>query len=230
MQGGTDESGMGSFARACTDARCGGAGRSRGHPAARLAAAPTEDTVGDRTSHAFASPHSAARRRDCGPGFRPARKKRDEKGFVAAFELRGRLIGTIRLVPFGSGLAASESLPCLPAGQGDRHDAWEVGRLVLEEGYRCGPEALKRCLFLTLVHLVRTVRIANMYATCTPLLARLYRRFGFSVVARDAYMGEDGSYWLIHGTVPDVLVGLANDPAERELARGLLNDWRAAEV
>lgn len=142
----------------------------------------------------------------------------------------GRPVGTIRLVPYGLGLAPSEDLPCLPSEPADLASAWEVGRLVLEESYRCGPEALKRCLFLTLAHLVRTVPIANLFATCSPLLARLYRRFGFAVVAPDAVRTEEGAYWLIHGRVPDVLLGLAGSAEEERVARQLLIPWRAGAV
>lgn len=133
-------------------------------------------------------------------------------------------------MPYGLGLALSEDLPFLPREPADRVHAWEVGRLVLDESYRCGPEALKRCLFLTLAHLVQTVPIANLYATCSPLLARLYRRFGFAVVAADAVRTEEGAYWLIHGRVPDVLLGLAGNGDEERLARQLLMTWRASAV
>ena len=43
------------------------------------------------------------------PGFASREKKRDESGFVGAFALDGRYIGTIRLIPLGLGLA-----PCEP--------------------------------------------------------------------------------------------------------------------
>ena len=100
--------------------------------------------------------------------------------------------------------------------------AWEVGRLVLAPEYRTGPEALKRCLFLTLAHLVDTLQIENLYATCTPVLSRLYRRFGFSVLVKDACQGEGGSYSLIHGDVPTVFRALAGSDRERELAESRL--------
>lgn len=96
--------------------------------------------------------------------------------------------------------------------------SWEVGRLVLAPQYRAGPEALKRCLFLTLVYLVRTTDIQNIFASCTPLLGRLYRRFGFSVLVKDACEGSEESYSLIHGSVPVVLRALASTDQERDLA------------
>lgn len=117
------------------------------------------------------------------------------------------------------GLAPCEALlerqSLLPA---DCYQAsWEVGRLVLAPQFRSGPEALKRCLFLTLLYLVRTRDIRNLFATCTPLLSRLYRRFAFSVVVKDACGGPE-PFSLIHGRVPAVLLALAGTPAERLLA------------
>jgi hypothetical protein len=100
--------------------------------------------------------------------------------------------------------------------------AWEVGRLVLAPEYRAGPEALKRCLFLTLAHLVDTVQIENLFATCTPILGRLYRRFGFSVMVKDACTGPEGAYSLIHGDVSTVFRALAGNEQERELAERCL--------
>lgn len=103
-----------------------------------------------------------------------------------------------------------------------RHGSWEVGRLVLAPRYRSGPDALKRCLFLTLVHLIENTDVENLFASCTPLLSRLYRRFGFNVVVKDASREQGETYSLIHGTVPDVLRALAGTPEERRLAEDIL--------
>jgi hypothetical protein len=135
----------------------------------------------------------------------------------------GQTIGTIRLIPMTVGLAPCEKLL-------DRHEvpwelrqeSWEVGRLVLGQRYRSGPESLKRCLFLTLVHLIEHTNVENLFASCTPLLSRLYRRFGFDVLVKDASCDGQGSYHLIHGTVPEVLRALAGTGAERELAEDIL--------
>lgn len=96
--------------------------------------------------------------------------------------------------------------------------SWEVGRLVLAPEYRSGPEALKRCLFLTLLYLVRTRDIKNLFATCNPVLGRLYRRFGFSAIVKNASEEPSGSFSLIHGPVPAVLLALAGSDTERSLA------------
>lgn len=96
--------------------------------------------------------------------------------------------------------------------------SWEVGRLVLGPQYRSGPEALKRCLFLALLYLVRNTNIENLFATCSPVLGRLYRRCGFSVLVKNACEGGSDNYSLIHGNVSTVLRALAGTDAERELA------------
>lgn len=100
--------------------------------------------------------------------------------------------------------------------------SWEVGRLVLDARYRSGPEALRRCLFLTLMHLVQTTNIKNVFAVCTPLLSRLYRRFGCSVVVKDVCDGPQESLSLIHGKVATVLLALSADDTDRTLALGRL--------
>ena len=89
---------------------------------------------------------------------------------------------------------------------------------MLAPQYRAGPEALKRCLFLTLLYLVRTTEITNIFASCTPLLSRLYRRFGFSVLMKDVCREGDESFCLIHGATPTVLRALAGTEAEKMLA------------
>ena len=104
--------------------------------------------------------------------------------------------------------------------------AWEVGRLVLAPEFRAGPDHLKRCLFLTLEHLVDTTDIANLFASCTPVLGRLYRRFGFTVLAKDACSSPEGSYSLIHGAVPTVFRALAGNDAERDTVERRLGRLR----
>ena len=143
---------------------------------------------------------------------------------MGGFLWRGDYIGTIRLLPMNQGLAPCEAFldphgipPAL------RTSAWEVGRLVVGSRWRSGPEALKRCLYLTLVYLIEHTDVENLFASCNPVLGRLYRRFGFAVAARDVVRDDAGtSYSLIHGTVPGVLRALAGTPAEREQAEAIL--------
>ncbi|MRD48531.1 N-acyl amino acid synthase FeeM domain-containing protein [Caenimonas koreensis] len=89
-------------------------------------------------------------------------------------------------------------------------DAWEVGRLVLAHECRSDVDALRRCLYLSLEYAHRQAKVKNLYAACTHVLARLYRRFGFSQVAAGVQLaGTDKSYTLIHGDADHVLRCLA---------------------
>ena len=100
---------------------------------------------------------------------------------------------------------------------------WEFGRLVLDPRYRAGPEMLERCVFLAVSHLVREFPCAYAFASCTPALSRLYRRFGFSVIANDVSVpGEEKPYHLIQAAIADVLAAAASTEAERATARSLL--------
>lgn len=150
---------------------------------------------------------------------------------VGAFVRYGEYVGTIRYLPMNEGLAPCDQLA-------HRHDidpdlldsSWEVGRLVLAPQYRSGPEALKRFLFLTLVDLLEHTPVDNLFASCTPVLSRLYRRFGFTVLVKEASHDAQGSYSLIHGAVPAVLRALAANDAERQLSEELLGMREAAGV
>jgi hypothetical protein len=64
--------------------------------------------------------------------------------------------------------------------------------------------------------------VENLLASCTPVLARLYRRFGFSVLAKDACADAEGRYSLIHGHVPDVLTALASTAKEKAIVGRIL--------
>jgi N-acyl-L-homoserine lactone synthetase len=133
-------------------------------------------------------------------------------GFVGAFELDGELIGTIRLVPMGHRLTLTEDLldqlgPDAPHHDGSR---WEVGRLVLSEQYRSDVDALRRCLYLSLDYACHKAQIDNLYASCTHVLGRLYRRFSFAAFASGVPLpGTEKQYTLIHGRAPAVLQSLA---------------------
>jgi len=133
---------------------------------------------------------------------------------VGAFEYCGRLIGTMRAVPLGKGLASCDALL---ARQPDMTDellagGWEIGRLVFAPEYRGGYDSLKRCMQMAFLYLVANADFRNGFALCTPALARLYRRFGFSLLQQDAAATETGSFSLIHGSVPAVLDALAGEP------------------
>jgi len=92
-------------------------------------------------------------------------------------------------------------------------DAWEFGRLVLDPSCRSGPELVRRSIFLGVEHLSEHTDAQNVFASCTPALARLYRRYGFSVLtSRAATRGGAESYCLIHGDVGAVLRASADCP------------------
>lgn len=128
----------------------------------------------------------------------------------------GECIGTIRYLPMNRGLAPCDKLVRQHAVPDDLLEAsWEVGRLVLAPQYRSGFDVLKRLLFLSLADVLDEHPVDNLLASCTPVLSRLYRRFGFSVLVKDACEDADGSYCLIHGHVPEVLRSLATNPEEK---------------
>ena len=122
----------------------------------------------------------------------------------------------------GRGLTLTETLLGQPAspqvalGTG----SWEVGRLVLASEYRSDPDALKRCLYLSLSYLCSHADVQSLYASCSHLLSRLYRRFGFSAFAKDVVLdGTDKSYTLIQGYAPQVLSALAGCPDNPQFQR-----------
>lgn len=140
-------------------------------------------------------------------------------GIVCAFELAGDLIGTIRIVPMGYRLTLTEALlqqlgPQAPdAVTGD----WEVGRLVLAPEHRSDVEALRHCLSLAIIHARHHASIGYLYASCTHVLSRLYRRFAFTAFARDVPLpGGDKSYTLIRGGATQVSMALCNPPSARQ--------------
>jgi predicted GNAT family N-acyltransferase len=107
----------------------------------------------------------------------------------------------------GHGLTLTEELlPQLGADaprteQGD----WEVGRLVVAPGYRSDVDTLRECMHRSLVHGCDHARVTRLYATCTHVLSRLYRRFGFAAFARDVPLRNTGkTYTMISGDAPTV--------------------------
>jgi len=127
---------------------------------------------------------------------------------VFAFEVHRTVIGTLRLVPMHKGLTSLEKL--LEQRQlidpVNCQSSWEIGRLVLNPDYRSGPDLVKKCIFLGVSYLAQHTDGQDLFASCTPVLSRLYRRFGFSTIANNLRVdGTDESYALIHGHVPEIL-------------------------
>lgn len=97
-------------------------------------------------------------------------------------------------------------------------DSWEVGRLVLDPAFRHGHDMLKECLLLALCFVRENSNVKNFHASCSRVLSRLYRRFGFSALATEIPLaGTDKTYTLIHGTVPDVSRALTGSNAASSL-------------
>jgi hypothetical protein len=135
-----------------------------------------------------------------------------------AFELDGELVGTVRAVPIGYGLTLAEQLR-EQAGLAPRDtylNGWEMGRLAISPDYRGGPESLRGFLYLSLSFLHDNISpVGSLHATCTPVLARLYRRFGFTVEGRDVpLLGTAKTYTLIHGYFERVIAELAQGEGE----------------
>jgi hypothetical protein len=107
-------------------------------------------------------------------------------------------------------------------------DSWEMGRLVISPEFRSGQEALRRCLLLSLSFLHDIAPVANLHATCTAALARLYRRTGFEVIATDVPLhGTPKTYTLIHGPFSRVMASLRGSD-ERGHAPSTLADSRVS--
>ncbi len=142
-------------------------------------------------------------------------------GVVGAFDWAGTVFGTIRVLPMGQGIAPCDALLERAGGipPALRENAWEVGRLVLDPGHRGGPDLLRRCLCLTLAHVMDHTDARHFFASCRPALARLYRRFGMEVIARDlGGCPGDEPYVLIHGDVDAIERAIGDDlPARRPL-------------
>ena len=121
-----------------------------------------------------------------------------------AFEVHRVVIGTLRLVPMYKGLTSLEQLleqrqlidPAI------RQSSWEIGRLVLNPDYRSGPNLVKRCVFLGVSYFAQHTDGQHLFASCSPVLSRLYRRFGLSTIVNNLRVdGTDGLYVLMRGRV-----------------------------
>ena len=143
------------------------------------------------------------------PRFEAHERMRDECGFVGAFHWRGTVIGTIRVVPMCHGLTLTEEL--LAGTQGDALGSgdWEVGRLVLAPQYRTNYEVLRQCLYLSVSYLHEHAPVTALYASCSHALSRLYRRFGFAMLAQDVCLpGTAKSFTLIRSEPARVIAAL----------------------
>jgi hypothetical protein len=134
---------------------------------------------------------------------------------VFGFDLGGERIGTIRIVPLGFGLTLTDTLleQIGPGGPAVQHGDWEVGRLVLAPEYRSDVNALRHCLHLALEYAREHAQVDRLFAACTHVLSRLYRRFGFTAYARDVPLaGTSKLYTMISGPGDEVDRALAGRP------------------
>ena len=96
--------------------------------------------------------------------------------------------------------------PAPEPGNGD----WEVGRLVLAPAYRRDVDALRSCLSLALSYGCVNAPVEALFASCTHVLSRLYRRFAFVQFAKDVPLeGTSKVYTLIRGPAQQVAVALS---------------------
>jgi hypothetical protein len=119
-------------------------------------------------------------------------------------------------VPLGYQLTLTETLLPLAGDAAPEPLAgdWEVGRLVLAQDFRADVDTLRHCLRVALEYGCTTARVGHLYATCSHVLSRLYRRFGFSEFAKDVTLpGTCKSYALIRGSAAAISGGLAGRPA-----------------
>jgi predicted GNAT family N-acyltransferase len=157
---------------------------------------------------------------DLGAGLMPFEAKRDEVGVVTAFYRGSKLLATLRLVPSGQRLTAAE---CVQGGIGDPAGIlgpgnWDVGRLIVAPEDR-SPELLQRCLAMALQTLIEMREVEHFYAIATPVMARLWRRFGVHPTA--PLCGASGrKFILVSGHVSEVAACLAVPLAGRDTLCG----------
>ncbi|HEX2545451.1 MAG TPA: hypothetical protein VHL79_11260 [Ramlibacter sp.] len=134
---------------------------------------------------------------DLGAGLMPYEAMRDEVGVVTAMYRGSELVGTLRFVPSGLDLTAAERLA---GGIGDAATkilgagSWEIGRLIVAPDER-SPEVLTQCLTLALEALMEEREVERFYAIATPVMARLWRRWGMRPVA--PLRGASGREFLL---------------------------------
>ncbi len=151
--------------------------------------------------------------RDLDPSVDALESQKDRLGLVMAIRLDEVLIATIRFIPFGHGVTLAEKrwaeATCSKEGFGAR--SWEVGRLIVAPEHRSMP-LLRACLALSIQELLKATDAQYLHASCSPLMARLYRCFGF--VTEKTIQGENGpQHVLIRASMGDVVRALGVVPA-----------------
>lgn len=137
---------------------------------------------------------------------------KDRLGMVMAIFLDDDVAATIRFIPSGHGVTLAEkSWSSVTRMQGRfGHGSWEVGRLIVDPKYRSAA-LLPQCLALACAELIEASDVKFLHASCSPLMARLYRRFGFTT--EKVIQGEHGlQHALIHAHIDDVVRALDVSP------------------
>lgn len=155
------------------------------------------------------------------PGMAALDQKKDSIGIVMAIFQAGVPIGTIRFIPGGHGVTLTERYWGHLAEGSDvlGPNNWEVGRLVMAPEHRRA-DLLPLCMSMSLAELLDHVEVEHFHASCLTLMARLYRRFGFSLVGKaKAPSGWEAA--LIHGHV-DTVARALKVPLAQEIAEPVL--------
>ena len=157
--------------------------------------------------------------RDLDPSAHDLEVFKDRLGIVMGIWLDDVLIATIRFIPCRYGLTLAERpwAEVTRSKEGFCARSWEVGRLIVAPAHR-GMATLRACLALALQELIRTSNVQYLHASCSPLMARLHRRFGFRT--EKVFQSETGvQHVLIHARVNDVVRALGL--VSRHQGRGL---------
>lgn len=142
--------------------------------------------------------------RDLNAGFAELEELKDRLGVVVAIYREGEAMATIRAIPSGHGVTLAEKswsdVTKDRAEYGER--SWEIGRLIVAPEHRSA-ELLSKCLALALQQLIKASAAKYLHASCSPLMARLYRRFGF--VTEKSIQGDSGmQHALIYADIGNV--------------------------
>lgn len=159
--------------------------------------------------------------RDLDPSVDELEMQKDRLGLVMAIRRGDELIATIRFIPFGHGVTLAEKrwAEVTRSKEGFGARSWEVGRLIVAPTYRSMP-LLRACLALAVQTLINATDAQYLHASCSPLLARLYRCFSF--VTEATVQNDNGpQHVLIRAVMGDVALALGLVPAPKARPRQL---------
>ena len=152
--------------------------------------------------------------------FMEREKIMDQLGAVFLFSESDEVIGTIRVTPIGYGYTLTEQLLKL---HNFRHKfecySWDVGRLAVKKQCR-SPQTLFSCIYLTTKYcLENSLPCEHLLSACNGMAARLYKRFGFNLIASDLSLAlTDKSYSIIYVSTHELMLSLSLVAEEPKLA------------